>query len=95
MSALRHGGLLVTAALLFAAGALVGLCFAVLGPVPLVRLLGATALVAGLMGCGVQVYALRELHPRAYRWLARRVRATIERSGSRTVSHAPGVPATA
>ncbi len=93
MSALRNGGLLVTAALLFATGALVGLGFAVLGPVPLVRLLGATALLAGLMGSALQIYALRELHPRSYRSLAQRVRATVERNASHRVAYDTGIPA--
>lgn len=64
-----------------------------MGPVPLVRLLGGVAVVAGLAGAGLQVYALRELHPRAYTAWVQRVRAGFGRAASRGTTAT--LPATA
>lgn len=84
MSADRHGSLLLAAALLFLAGSAAGTGFALLGPVPLVKLLGAFAGVAGLAGAALQVYALRRFHPHTYESWVQRTRATF---GKHTIPH--------
>jgi hypothetical protein len=62
------------ASVMFAVGALLGAGFALMGPVPLVRMLGTAALILGAAGCALQVYALRTFTPRAYALLRSRLR---------------------
>ena len=63
----------------FAVAAVLGAAFALLGPVALVRIFGAVALMAGAAGCALQVYALREFAPRAHALLMRRLRSGAQR----------------
>ena len=58
----------------FAAGALLGALFLIVGPVMVARLLGLVALVFGLAGCALELYALRLFDPRAYASLRARLR---------------------
>jgi len=64
---------LIAAFMLFAVAAALGAGFAVFGPVTLIRIFGAIALVGGAAGCALQVYALRQFAPRAYVLLHRRL----------------------
>ena len=64
---------LVVTFMVFAVAAALGAGFAVFGPVTLIRVFGAIALVCGTAGCALQVYALRQLAPRAYEVLHRRL----------------------
>ena len=57
----------------FAAGALLGAFFLVVGPVALIRLFGVVALVLSALGCALELYALRHFAPRAYVALGRRL----------------------
>jgi hypothetical protein len=76
MNARLHVSLLTT----FAVAAALGAGFAALGPVPLIRILGTIALVAGAAGCALQLYALRQFAPRAYALLHRKCLAAVERT---------------
>ena len=62
----------VVSLVMFAVAAALGAAFALLGPVMLIRVFGAVALVGGAAGCALQLYALREFAPRAYALLYRR-----------------------
>lgn len=64
----------------FAGGAALGVMFALLGPVPFVRLLGLAAFLTGAAGCAVQVYAMREFAPATYVALRRRARVYLRRA---------------
>lgn len=50
----------------FAASAILGAAFAIIGPVALIRLFGLTALTLAAAGCALELYALRVLDPPAY-----------------------------
>ena len=63
----------------FAVSALLGAGFALVGPVALVRIFGAVALIAGAAGCALQLYALRAFSPRAHALLLRRLRGGADR----------------
>ena len=80
---------LLAAFMLFAVAAALGAGFAVFGPVTLIRLFGAIALVCGAAGCALQIYALRQFAPRAYavvhRRLAGRVHPGIATTTQRTI----------
>jgi len=76
----------------FAGGAVTGAMFALLGPVPFVRLLGLAALLAGAAGCALQVLALREFAPATYVALRRRARAYLRR-GKALLDPAPALAA--
>jgi len=89
VSAMRRGVVHVVAAVLFAAAAIVGLGFAVLGPVTLVRLFGWAALLMGVAGSALQVYTLREFHPLSYLALSRQVDDLMARASK--PSPAPAV----
>ena len=66
----------------FAVSALLGAGFALVGPVALVRIFGAVALIAGTAGCALQLYALREFAPRAHALLLHRLRRGADRVGT-------------
>jgi len=66
----------------FAVSALLGAGFALVGPVALVRIFGAVALIAGTAGCALQLYALREFAPRAHALLLHRLRRGAARVGT-------------
>ena len=80
---------IVTAFMLFAVAAALGAGFVVFGPVMLIRVFGAIALVCGTAGCALQIYALRQFTPRAYalvhRRLARRLQPGMATGTQRTV----------
>jgi hypothetical protein len=65
---LIHGALVF-----FAAGAVLGAFFVIVGPVALIRLFGVVALVLSALGCALELYALRHFAPRAYVALGRRL----------------------
>ena len=65
---------LVVSLVMFAVAAALGAAFALFGPVALIRIFGAVALVGGAAGCALQIYALRQFAPRAYALLYRRFR---------------------
>ncbi len=58
----------------FAASAVLGLGFVVLGPVALIRLLGLVALLCAALGCALELWALRRFDPRAYAVVRARMR---------------------
>src|SRR5436190_7030422 len=63
----------------FAVSALLGAGFALVGPVALVRIFGLVALIAGAVGCALQLYALREFAPHGHALLLRRLRGGADR----------------
>lgn len=72
-SAAMPGRFIRAALAFFAATALVGLGFSVLGPVAAMRLLGLIAFACAALGCALEVYALRVLDPAGHVALKRGV----------------------
>lgn len=77
-------------ALCFAAGASLGACFALLGPVPFVRGLGAFALAAGVVGCGLHLHLMGARPAAVLRLWRRRAVESVQAIGTAaaTPSHA-------
>ena len=73
----------------FAAGALLGALFLIVGPVMLIRLFGLVALLFGLAGCVLELYALRLFDPRAYASLRARLRRHSDRAWAASESRTP------
>ena len=63
----------------FAIASMAGLGFAVFGPVALIRIFGATALVLGLAGAALQLYALHLFSPAEYLVLRNRIMRSVHR----------------
>lgn len=79
LSLVRSAQWHLIAAVAFAAMAVLGLGFACLGPVSLVRTLGVVAAVAGAGGVALHVHFVREFYPSAWRSLEQGVAAWRER----------------
>jgi len=73
----------------FAAGALLGALFLIIGPVIVARLLGLVALVFGLAGCALELYALRHFDFTAYAALRTRLRGYSDRARTVSASRTP------
>ena len=64
----------VVAFTMFAVAAALGAGFALVGPIALIRILGAIAFLGGAAGCALQLYALHAFAPRAYTLLIGKLR---------------------
>ena len=62
----------------FAVGALLGAGMTLLGPAVFIRALGLLALVLALIGCAVQIVALRMFAPETFAALRKRLAARSE-----------------
>ena len=88
MNATTHARFAHGALVFFAASAILGALFAIVGPVVVMRLLGLVALALATAGCAVELWALRQFDPTGYASLIARLR---RRAHAESPERRPGV----